>query len=646
MKKILRQLFLLLLLCTGVPALADGSGTGFFISQNGYIATNFHVIRNATAVRVRDSTGAVSSARVVLGDPANDLAVLQIDGGGYFPLPIRASSQVKKGTSVFAIGFPNPTLQGRESKVTEGIISSLSGFRGAPNSYQISVPIQPGNSGGPLVDPTGSVVGITSAGMTASAMLATAGVLPQNINYAVKSNYLMELLSTDENIRSMVTVANSDKTLPLTTLVARAERSIVFIVVKTAEEEETGAPASAPPSDVPRFVADAKAAEYFRLGSEAYRQQDYTKALLYFGSAGTLGHAEAQRYTGDIYYKGQGTPQNYAEAYGWYRKAAEQGNVIGQAWTGLMLQIGRGTAKNEAGAARWYLLAAEQGNDFSQEKLGFLYYNGYGVAKDPVKSAQWLRKAADQGMTASQAWLGHMYLHGIGLTKDYAQALNWLQKSPGQREMVGQFDLGLLYANGWGVAQDDAEALKWLRRSADQGLAEAQNYVGVMYANGRGVGRDDAEAVAWFTRAADQGLAVAQRNLGFRYASGVGVAKNIAEATKWYEKASKQGDTVAQAKLKELVEGAKQVSQAVSVAAAAPAPQPSAIGVISQVNTAYGFAIVSVSGPVPIGAGLLVDARGRRLSGIAEKQSGGELSITLEGQTIGSDLVGARVYVK
>lgn len=94
---------------------------------------------------------------------------------------------VRPGSLVFTVGFPDPANLGQAPKFTEGTISAMSGFRGDDTRLQISVPIQPGNSGGPLVDETGSVVGIIVASVSERQFQRETGALPQNVNYAVKA---------------------------------------------------------------------------------------------------------------------------------------------------------------------------------------------------------------------------------------------------------------------------------------------------------------------------------------------------------------------------------------------------------------------------------------------------------------------------
>lgn len=172
----------------------NSSGSGFFIGDGTYFVTNHHVIDQAFLIRVRTRWQTVT-AELVHDDEQNDLAVLRVPRK--FPtLPVVASRDVKLGRPVFTLGFPNPEVQGLSPKLTRGEVSSLTGLRDDPRYFQISVPIQPGNSGGPLVDEQGCVVGVITATLNAERMLATTGNVPQNVNYALKSSHLLALLES------------------------------------------------------------------------------------------------------------------------------------------------------------------------------------------------------------------------------------------------------------------------------------------------------------------------------------------------------------------------------------------------------------------------------------------------------------------
>ncbi len=156
--------------------------------------SNYHVVKDAAQVRLVTSAGLIS-AKVVQVDAANDLALLKAEGR-FAPVPVAASRGVKLGGTVATVGFPNIGMQGFAPKLAKGEIASLSGAADDPRYFQISVPVQPGNSGGALVDDRGNVIGIVSAKLDASAALAASGSLPENVNYAVKSSLLLSFFES------------------------------------------------------------------------------------------------------------------------------------------------------------------------------------------------------------------------------------------------------------------------------------------------------------------------------------------------------------------------------------------------------------------------------------------------------------------
>jgi uncharacterized protein len=172
----------------------NASGTGFFITEDGYLISNFHVVEDASKVRLRTSAGLID-AKVVQTDAANDIALLKAEGK-FSALPIAASRAAGLGDTVFTLGFPDPGLQGFAPKLAKGEIASLAGAADDARYFQVSVPVQPGNSGGALVDARGNVIGIVSAKLDAATALAASGALPENVNYAVKSSFLLSFLES------------------------------------------------------------------------------------------------------------------------------------------------------------------------------------------------------------------------------------------------------------------------------------------------------------------------------------------------------------------------------------------------------------------------------------------------------------------
>ncbi|MDH4444632.1 MAG: tetratricopeptide repeat-containing serine protease family protein [Akkermansiaceae bacterium] len=168
------------------------TGTGFLITRNGYLVTNHHVVKDCGKVRVRTAAGLLD-AEVVRVDAASDLALLKVTGS-FDALPVVSSRSARLGATVATVGFPNIGLQGFEPKLSKGDISSLAGIQDNVRYFQISVPVQPGNSGGALVDERGNVVGVVSAQLSQKAALESSGTLAQSVNYAVKSSYLLSFL--------------------------------------------------------------------------------------------------------------------------------------------------------------------------------------------------------------------------------------------------------------------------------------------------------------------------------------------------------------------------------------------------------------------------------------------------------------------
>ncbi|MHB1176988.1 MAG: S1C family serine protease [Daejeonella sp.] len=156
-------------------------GTGFALSSNGYVVTNYHVIKGADSVYVQNSQGESYKAKQIYIDPTYDLAVLQIIDPSFEDLATlpytfkKLASNVGEG--VFTIGFPKDDLV-----YNEGYVSSKNGYAGDTLAYQVSIPVNPGNSGGPLLDSRGNIIGIINRKQT----------LVDGVAFAVKSNYLLK----------------------------------------------------------------------------------------------------------------------------------------------------------------------------------------------------------------------------------------------------------------------------------------------------------------------------------------------------------------------------------------------------------------------------------------------------------------------
>ncbi len=206
----------------------ESSGTGFFITEDGYLITNEHVAGSGTQVRIVTAAG-ILSAKVVKVDAANDLALMKVEGR-FAPLPVASSRAVEMGSTVATVGFPNIGLQGFAPKLTKGEVAALTGARDDPRCFQISVPLQPGNSGGALVDERGNVVGVVAAKLDVAAAVATSGALPENVNYAVKSSFLLSFLESVPEVSARLKDSNT-KDQKFEDVVKSAEKAAVLVLV-------------------------------------------------------------------------------------------------------------------------------------------------------------------------------------------------------------------------------------------------------------------------------------------------------------------------------------------------------------------------------------------------------------------------------
>lgn len=170
------------------------TGTGFAVLDGTYIVTAAHVTEGGKTVSAQCGTEATQSATIIATDPANDIALLRVERAVAYRMSLAEDGHLQTGDKVFTVGFPVPDLLGPEPKYSEGVVSALSGIRGAANVLQMTTPVQPGNSGGPVVDADGHIVGVVDAQAAALTFYKGAGALPQNINWAVKSSYVRPLL--------------------------------------------------------------------------------------------------------------------------------------------------------------------------------------------------------------------------------------------------------------------------------------------------------------------------------------------------------------------------------------------------------------------------------------------------------------------
>ena len=185
----------------------EWTGSGFAVA-NGYVVTSYHITNYAKTIRIKGVNGDMKKSYkgfVVASDKEHDISVIRIvdkDFEEFSSIPYSiGKTNVEVGDDIFVLGYPMTSTMGDEIKLTEGVISAASGYKGNESMYQISAAAQPGNSGGPLFNADGSVIGIVSAKHADA----------ENVNYAIKISYLYSLINSSNlgiNIAGTNTIKN------------------------------------------------------------------------------------------------------------------------------------------------------------------------------------------------------------------------------------------------------------------------------------------------------------------------------------------------------------------------------------------------------------------------------------------------------
>ena len=183
------------------------SGSGFAVTSDGYVITNYHVIKGCTDVYIHDKGESILST-IVTYDPNNDIALLKgkFKPRNFYPL---SRESTKLLTEVYVAGHPFGRDISTSVKVTRGIVSSLTGVANNFSNLQIDASLQPGNSGGPIINDKGNVIGVAVAKLDLEKIVEDYGVVPENVNFGVKANLVINIMESEniklpkQNLKSM-----------------------------------------------------------------------------------------------------------------------------------------------------------------------------------------------------------------------------------------------------------------------------------------------------------------------------------------------------------------------------------------------------------------------------------------------------------
>lgn len=203
----------------------SNTGTAFLVNKQGHLLTNAHVVNQCKTIKVY-SENTTTLATIVSRDEKNDMAIIKTDVWSYAK-PMQFSKQgVGLGQDIYAIGYPLPTLLALDLQMTKGNVSALAGLGNDSRFYQISAPVQSGNSGGPLVNGYGLVSGMVTSKANLVKVKQLTGDFPQNVNFAIKESQLKNYLDTN---RIAYDIASSSEELKGEEIAAMARKYTVLV---------------------------------------------------------------------------------------------------------------------------------------------------------------------------------------------------------------------------------------------------------------------------------------------------------------------------------------------------------------------------------------------------------------------------------
>jgi S1-C subfamily serine protease len=197
------------------PSPQSGTGSGFFVSKMGHVITNAHVVQNCKKITIGDNANKQVPAELINTDRSNDLALLKlstlamasaeskslIQKLGIVVVPLASkgllrSEDVKLGEKVLVAGYPFGELFSNTIKVTSGIVSATRGAGDDSGQFQLDAAVQPGNSGGPIYDSGGNIVGVVISQLDKLKMAKAIGSLPENVNFGIKASTVRQFLTS------------------------------------------------------------------------------------------------------------------------------------------------------------------------------------------------------------------------------------------------------------------------------------------------------------------------------------------------------------------------------------------------------------------------------------------------------------------
>ncbi len=466
-------------------------GSGFFVDDEGVVVTNHHVIEGAASATITTSDGLEYKVTTVLADDKDkDLAVLRTEASGYLYLET-SSKDIVTGQTVYALG----SSEGLTSTFSTGVVSNAMRVVDGVRYIQMTAPISHGNSGGPLVNTSGEVVGINTSTLEGA----------QNINFAIRVEELFSLDYSEEHSLEEVSFGSVDPSVE--------EGKLYF----------------------------------YGLEDHPF---DYDKAYELFSEGIDNGNGEAMYYLGELTLMSD-DDKRFDKAVDLFESAADNGCYLGLLRWGMMFEQGESYDYDYSSAKELFEEAIEYGCVEANFGLGRLYHYGEGVKSDSKKAIEYYEKAME-GQALNWVWeatcmIGDIYREGAGqIAQDYDKAMEYYTLAADQGSSFAMFKIG------WHLQLDLknlSEAERWYEKAAELGNVRAMNSLGVMYHNGEGKTQNYSKANEWYFKAVALGGRSSMRNLGINYKYGQGVSQNFQEAFNWFYSAAMAGHREAMAQV-------------------------------------------------------------------------------------------------
>lgn len=222
------------------------TGSGVLIGASGEVLTNAHVVEGCRSIKLTFANGSPQPATLVARDEQNDLAVVQTKRkhDATAAAAFREAPPLRPGETIIALGYPLSGVLATGANLTVGNVSALAGISDDSRFLQMSAPVQPGNSGGPLVDSSGHVVGIVTAKLDALRVARAIGDVPQNVNFALKAQVARTFL--DSKLINYKTETSTTRLSPAD--VGEIARPFTVYITCRKPEERVATAAAPPPA--------------------------------------------------------------------------------------------------------------------------------------------------------------------------------------------------------------------------------------------------------------------------------------------------------------------------------------------------------------------------------------------------------------